>query len=257
LQTTFLIICQLNRLHIEIFPENTVNLPNKKLKLRLNLDRVLLAVALAYLGCILLWLFQKDRLNLPFAAKPQLPAATPKSETPTANPEFIDYLRRSLKRLEREQSTSAAPAPATVKVPTAALPSNTPPATQSPPTVVERIYVPIYPPNQSPPMQSSPSKAKTAPAKAALPPPPSAPSSVPVLTPGAKLLPSASGYTLVGLLESGDVGYALFNINGMTQRFERGEPIGSSGWTLAAVRNQTVVISRNGQQRTIEVGQKF
>lgn len=230
-----------------------MNLLNKKLKLRFTLDRVLLAVALAYLGCILLWLFRQDRLKLPFAAEPQPTPAAPTSETPAANSEFIDYLRRSLNRLEKERTTPTPPAPAATKVPTAALPSTPPPAPPSPPTVVERIYVPIYPPNQP-----SPSKAKSAPAKAALPPPPPpAPASVPVLTSGAKLLPSASGYTLVGLLESDDVGYALFNVNGMTQRFERGEPIGSSGWTLAAIRNQTAIISRNGQQRTVEVGEKF
>jgi hypothetical protein len=244
--------------HIEIYSENSVNLRNKKLNFSLDLDKVLLAIALIYLGGILFWLFRQDRLKLPFAAKPQQPPAAPARQIPAANPEFIDYLRRSLNRLERQQPAAVSPAPATVKVPAAALPSTPPPAPQSPPTVVERIYVPIYPPNQSPPQQPVSSRAKTAPAKVALPPPPPpAPTSVPVLTPGAKLLPSPAGYMLVGLLESGEVGYALFKVNGMTQRFERGEPIGSSGWTLAGVRNQTAVISRNGQQRAIEVGQSF
>jgi hypothetical protein len=243
---------KLNSLYLEIYSENSVNLRNKKLNLSLDLDRVLLSLALIYLGCVLFWLFRQDRLKLPFAAKPQQPPAAPASQPPVANPEFINYMRRQLNQLERKQPASVPPAPATVKVPAAALPSIPAPAPQSPPTVVERIYVPIYPPNQP-----SPSQAKGAPAKVALPPPPPAPSSVPVLTPGAKLLPSAAGYLLVGLLESGEVGYALFKVNGMTQRFERGEPIGSSGWTLAAVRNQTAVISRNGQQRAIEVGQSF
>lgn len=234
-----------------------MNLRNKKLNLSLDLDILLLVVAFIYLGCVLLWLFRQDRLKLPFAAKPpQPPAATKKA--PAVNPEFIDYLRRSFNRLQREQAAAVPLASATLKVPSAVIPRSSP-VPQSPPTVVERIYIPIYPSTPSLPVQSIPSKVPAAPAKVALPPSPSvAPSSVPGLTPVPKALPSpVLGYTLVGLLESGEVGYALFKVNGMARRFEKGEPIGASGWTLAAVRNQTAIISRNGQQRVIEVGQSF
>jgi hypothetical protein len=235
-----------------------VNLRNKKLNLSLDLDVLLLTIAFIYLGCVLLWLFRQDRLKLPFAAKPtQPPAATKKS--PAVNREFIDYLRRSFNRLQREKTAAVPSVSATLKAPNVVVPRPSLPVPQSPPTVVERIYVPMYPPTQSPPVQSVPSKVPVAPAKVTPPPPPSvATSSVPGLAPVPRAVPSpVLGYTLVGLLESGDFGYALFKVNGMAQRFEKGDPIGGSGWTLAAVKNQTAIISRNGQQRAIEVGQSF
>lgn len=235
-----------------------MNLRNKKLNFSLDLDLVLLAVAFIYLGCVLLWLFRQERLKLPFVTKPSQPPVAATTKASAANAEFINYLRRSLNRLQREQTAAVPSAPATLKVPaTLASPRSLVP--QSPPTVIERIYVPIYPTNQSPPVQSVPRSVTAVPGKVALPPPSSvASSSVPALTSVAKASPSPLlGYTLVGLLESGEVGYALFKVNGMAQRFERGEPIGSSGWTLAAVRNQTAIIARNGQQRAIEVGQSF
>ena len=223
-----------------------MNLRNKKLNLTLDLDKVLLGLAFIYLGCVLIWLFRQDRLKLPFANKPSQPPVTETKKTATVNPEFIDYLRRSLNRLEREQTAAVPSAPPPIKVPTAGISSPPTPIPQSPPTVVERIYVPVYPSNQSPPVESYPSSVRVPPAKTPVPPPLSvAPSSVTSLTPGPKAIPSPLGYTLVGLLESGEVGYALFKVNGMDRRFERGELIGNSGWTLAAVRNQTAIISRN------------
>ena len=219
---------------------------------------MLLAVSFIYFGCVLLWLFRQDRLKLPFANKSSQTTVAATKKTTTVNPEFIDYLRRSLNRLEREQTAAVPSASPTLKVAAAAISSPSAPIPQSPPTVVERIYVPIYPSGQSPSFQSPPSSVPVPPAKTQLPPPLSvASSSVPVFTSVPKAIPSPLGYTLVGLLESGDVGYALFKVNGMARRFERGEAIGSSGWTLAAVRNQTAIISRNGQQRVIEVGQGF
>jgi Tfp pilus assembly protein PilP len=69
-------------------------------------------------------------------------------------------------------------------------------------------------------------------------------------------LPGAK-HTLVGLLELGDRSAALFDINGSTQRFNVGEGIGNSGWTLVSVANQEAVIRRNGEVRSVYVGQRF
>lgn len=64
-------------------------------------------------------------------------------------------------------------------------------------------------------------------------------------------------YTLVGLLYLGDRSAALFDITGVTQRIQVGEPIGASGWTLVAVTKDEAIIRRNGEVRSIYAGQKF
>jgi hypothetical protein len=65
------------------------------------------------------------------------------------------------------------------------------------------------------------------------------------------------GHTLVGVLELGNLSAALFEINGLTQKIALGQTIGSSGWTLVSITNQEAVVRRNGEVRSIYVGQKF
>ncbi len=64
-------------------------------------------------------------------------------------------------------------------------------------------------------------------------------------------------YTLTGLLQLGDQSVALFEINGINQRIKAGESIGSSGWNIVSISGQEVVIRRNGEVRSVYVGQKF
>ncbi|SKB11373.1 conserved hypothetical protein [Planktothrix sp. PCC 11201] len=66
-----------------------------------------------------------------------------------------------------------------------------------------------------------------------------------------------TAHTLVGILELGDRSAALFEINGVARRIYVGETIGASGWSLVEVVNQEAVIRRNGEVRTIFVGQQF
>ena len=66
-----------------------------------------------------------------------------------------------------------------------------------------------------------------------------------------------ANHTLVGLLELGDRSAALFDVSGVTQRITVGEAIGASGWILVSVANQEAVIRRNGEVRSVYVGQKF
>jgi len=61
----------------------------------------------------------------------------------------------------------------------------------------------------------------------------------------------------MGLLELGDRSAALFEINGVTRRIHLGESIGSSGWTLVEVANQEAIMRRNGEVRSVYVGQSF
>jgi Tfp pilus assembly protein PilP len=62
---------------------------------------------------------------------------------------------------------------------------------------------------------------------------------------------------LVGVLELGDRSAALFEVNGVPQRVYIGERIGTAGWTLVSVAHQEVMIRRNGDVRSLYIGQQF
>ncbi len=72
-------------------------------------------------------------------------------------------------------------------------------------------------------------------------------------------VPPALQRTLSGVLQAQnpDQSAALFEMNGVTQRYYPGESIGTSGWILVEVKNNQVVIRRNGDVKTIEAGQKL
>ena len=67
--------------------------------------------------------------------------------------------------------------------------------------------------------------------------------------------PIISTYTLVGLLELGSGSAALIEVNGVTRRLSLGERIGD--WSLAEVKNGEAVFRRNGEVRSVFVGQNF
>ncbi|MCP6760862.1 MAG: hypothetical protein NHB32_19440 [Fischerella sp. CENA71] len=86
------------------------------------------------------------------------------------------------------------------------------------------------------------------------------PTSVPVKTEVTAVASAPTpAYILEGLLESENKSKsaALFQINGVTQRVDIGESIGSSGWTLVDVANKEAIIRRNGEVRSIFAGQRF
>ncbi len=66
-----------------------------------------------------------------------------------------------------------------------------------------------------------------------------------------------SSHVLEGLLELGEQSAALFKVNGVTRRIQKGESIGASGWKLVDVANGEAIIRRNGEVRSIFAGQKF
>lgn len=66
-----------------------------------------------------------------------------------------------------------------------------------------------------------------------------------------------SSHVLEGLLELGEQSAALFKVNGVSRRVQKGETIGASGWTLVDVSNGEAIIRRNGEVRSIFAGQKF
>lgn len=69
----------------------------------------------------------------------------------------------------------------------------------------------------------------------------------------------AGVYALVGTLERGEGQQpaALFEVNGSPRWIDIGQSIGNSGWTLSEVTGDRVSVRRNGETRTIYVGQQF
>jgi len=63
--------------------------------------------------------------------------------------------------------------------------------------------------------------------------------------------------TLKGILGNGDRSAVMFELNGVTQSYEKGEKIGGSGWVLIRVEDGNAIVRRNGEVRTLSVGQKI
>jgi hypothetical protein len=209
-----------------------------------SFDKLLLGLAgVALIAAGGLWFYFRSRMAPPVAvAPPSAPQIQQQKDL-----EFLDYVSRSLDRLERD--AKAQRQAATIA---AAVPSPSPSA--SPSTVLERVYIPIY---QSPPAASAlptlpaappvASVPQTAPAAAAPPAPPTA----------APNIAASATHVLIGVLELGDRSAALFEISGTPQRIQIGESIGGSGWTLVSIKNQEAIVRRNGEVRSIYVGQQF
>ncbi len=227
--------------------------PAAKTRLGKFFDRLLLATtALSLLGmAAFLWVSQQRLDNGASVTQ------TPTSSTGQSDAEFLAYLQRSLEvvagKLERGeigQGTSSD------MVPPGALPPMLPPtgvsnpangAVSGPVNVIERVYIP-YQTDQAPsPQQPVPIAPIPQPV------PPQATAQVP----SQPTAPAAAAHVLVGVLELGSRSAALFEINGVSQRVYIGERVGSSGWTLVSVSNEEAVIRRNGEVRSIYIGQRF
>jgi len=221
-----------------------------------SFDKLLLSligVALVAVGGA--WFYFRNRTPAVVAVPP---SATQLQQQ--QNQEFLDYVSRSLDRLERD-----AKAQRQADTIAAAAPSPSPSA--SPSTVLERVYIPIY---QSPvaassalpafpqtasqiaPQTTPPNTSQIAPQNT----PPNAPqpASQPTAAPN---IAAAATHVLIGVLELGDRSAALFEISGTPQRIQIGESIGGSGWTLVSIKNQEAIVRRNGEVRSIYVGQQF
>ncbi len=64
-------------------------------------------------------------------------------------------------------------------------------------------------------------------------------------------------HVLVGILNLGSRSAALFDLDGSSQRAYVGDRIGVSNWTLVSVNGQDVVVRRDGEVRSIYIGQRF
>lgn len=316
--------------------DNTASAPVKRSgwsieKLLLGLGITSLVVTLALL------LANQLKLTLPWSGNSSSSSSVGEnSQLSASDSQFVSYMLRSLQvidhRSKTKQNTTATASPASTTNQASAnlqsLPTNGNRllGASQPQTVLERVYIPVYPsqspapqaasqptvrpsvqaaapvqrppaqaqaaapvqkppaqtqaarPAQKPPAQAQAARpaqkppaqvqapspvARLSPPPVALAPAPAPAAPPPAPAPDAPSLPDASSqaaavrHTLVGLLELGDRSAALFEVSGVTQRFNVGESIGNSGWTLVSVANQEAVIRRNGEVRSVYVGQKF
>ncbi|NES93869.1 MAG: hypothetical protein F6K32_01205 [Desertifilum sp. SIO1I2] len=237
-----------------------------------TLDRVLLlALGAAIAVPLILWAATQGRFEplkrwqLAVAPAPVEPVS-PQVEA-NANSQFANYMQRSLELIDRQAATATATPNPTANPAPVSEDSNQAQASNRVPTVLERVYIPVY----QPPPPAPPPTVAAAPAAPAAPAPPVAPPTVAVMPapppppslPNVAVAPSPAlppipeqVHTLVGVLELGDRSAALFEVEGATRRVGIGEQIGN-GWTIVEIANQEAVIRRNGEVRSVYVGQKF
>ncbi len=260
-------------------------------------EKALFGTACASLVAVVAWLVIQNKFPLPFFANGSQEVAQV-SSTQEEDP-FAKYMRQSLEAIDSQAKVSqegngAIPPGVPPGVTPYPLPSNFPVAPQGQKTL-ERVYIPVFPPNQSsagaalranpqvspvpksstklsqPKEDKAPAKEDKAPNQAPTPQStsPSVPSSQPQSSNAVESDPtevaieannaanSVLKHTLVGILESGNSSAALFEISGVTQHIGLGEDIGSSGWKLVDVADGKATIRRNGEVRSIYAGQGF
>lgn len=226
-----------------------------------TMNRALLGAAgLMLLATLGVWLQQRQSAEMMVTAPAAAPVAAPGVET---NAEFLEYLRRSLEVIAQNATTTAPAATTSVgdvavalngtngvglpPVGTNVLPSGVASGLPSVPgsvNVIERVYVP-YPSSQVTAAVPTPAGSGVA----------STPSGGG--TAGTPTAAAQNPQTLLGVLELGDRSAALFEIGGVPQRVYIGERVGNSGWLLVSVANEEAVVRRNGEVRTLYIGQQF
>lgn len=210
------------------------------------------AVCLSTLAALGFW-WMRQQPTLQTATAPAVVTTTPTGSDETA---FGDYLKRSLQVIRGERSAQRDSQSATVAT------SPAPPAGNQPtgqPGVIERVFVPFLQPGTNPQANVNPGGSPSG-AVATLPAPntqttgPASSSNQPGSVPS---IAAVGTYELVGVLELGDRSAALFEIDGASQRVYIGETIGGSGWSIVSIDNEEVVVRRNGEVRSIYIGQQF
>ena len=185
--------------------------------------------------------------------QPTLQSVTPPvvPTTPTVSQEtaFGEYLTRSLRVIGGERSAQTESQRTGVIAAAPSTPSSNQ-VTTGKPGVIERVFVPLLQPGTTARTPSNPSSTAAIPS---LP----APNAAPGQAAPAPSIATASSYELVGVLELGDRSAALFEVDGSSQRVYIGETIGGSGWSIVSISNEEVVVRRNGEVRSIYIGQQF
>ncbi|MGK7927033.1 MAG: hypothetical protein AB4290_17620 [Spirulina sp.] len=259
-------------------------------------DKILFGIACCSLLGVGIWLFSLWQLQSNTSSpEPPLPEPQNEAQTPSIPPgqdaPFIQYMLRSLAAIARQPEMPQVRQTASMPTPTSDRATETPSNSTTSPQVIERVYIPVYPPNPNTATPNSLSEAIAPPPPSPERSQPNASSSPTPVNAGETTLPNPPDESLsaaredglpnfdeteipresfdnapvppqyniklAGVLESGENSGALFRIDNATQRIQLGEAIGTSGWTLIGIEGQTAVIRRNGEIRSIYVGQTF
>ncbi|MBD2099180.1 hypothetical protein H6F90_29385 [Trichocoleus sp. FACHB-591] len=237
-----------------------------------SFDKILLGAACASIvGIILIWLGSQGKLGRFFPTSNSSSVITTPAPTTKelADAQFGAYVQQSLETIAQLENPGkqVAAVPTTAPqsagtLPTVPVTGNLAQPLTRIPSALERIYtlpkIPQRPYNRPVPAPVAPVVPRPVVVRPVVPMPSVAPApvaSVPI-APAAPAAP-APQVTLQGVVEWGDRSAALFEIGGSTQRINLGEGIGSSGWTLVKVSNKEAVIRRNGEVRSVYVGQQF
>lgn len=274
-------------------------------QLNQHADKILFAIACLSLLGVGVWFLTRGRVNLnPPTVQPTLPAPQNEAKVPadrSKDAPFIDYMLRSLKTIASKPESTQSQQAVTLPTPTSNLNAQPPATSSASPQVIERVYIPVYPPNPTPatPNNLSDAVIPTPPTEEKQPEPSPSPTPIdagepaPANSPDTTLpsppperlgayrqdeLPDFEGANipiesfdppdtpptteeynikLAGVLEAGDNSGALFRIDDSTKRIAIGETIGESGWILVGVEGQTAIMQKDGEIRSIYVGQIF
>ncbi|MDX1976817.1 MAG: hypothetical protein SFT94_04010 [Pseudanabaenaceae cyanobacterium bins.68] len=187
------------------------------------------------------WLYQNKLIQI---ARPT-PALSPGQQEAQI---FAQKTRMEIAALNIKAAKSVTPPPTQPPASTAVLP-------------VQPIYVPVYQPPVIPEPQAPQISAPLVPPPPAPVAPPLAKASPDPVKPAQPIVPlgsnSASKFKLVGILAFGEQSAAMVEINGAFQTIKMNSPIGDSGWVLTGLNQQEAILQRNGETRSVSVGQKF
>lgn len=236
-------------------------------------ERLLLIGSSATLVAVALWMAVNDRLMPQFLSEPTAVVEVGADAQVVAEPIFANYVQRALDNIDRQPASQPIPVAGQPQGGIPLAPDQNPAINGQNPQVIERIYIPVYPPEAGvgtqPPAQSAPPVVITSPPVTSPRPQPVQPqSAIPNLIsppPPLSMVPTLPAppaaakdvYTLSGVLDSGDRSAALFNVNGVTQRYKVGETIGASNWKIISLRANQVLIGQGGQTKTLYAGESF
>lgn len=243
-----------------------------------HLGKIVFALSSSYLIFVAWWLAGHSYYGqlFPFSALRTVLNISGQ-EISAADLQFIDYMERSLESIHSEESTELSNSgnkqenSEVVYVPVYNLTKNNSPLPMNHSNLPfpshssinnSSLPIPIIPP--PPPIKSSTSAfsrssmsmSKSNRKKVSL------PTSLPSSPISSNIIPKSNtstlkNYTLLGIFELGKRSAALFKVDGVTKRIWVGEKLNNEGWTLDSVTNQKAKITRQGEIRSLSVGEKF
>lgn len=250
-------------------PEVDELIASKPPKLQSNRFQKFLAIAfgLTALTAASVWLVQRGTVQRLFAMAAQEPPAistsTPvKALSADTTPQFVRYMQRSLENIDRKAATKpasvipfknalppipvtgdSAKTPVVINVPSVSSPLPVTPAVSKTPQELNQVLARLTSALER--LSINPASVRTTPS-----------ASLPVAVQSSVIEPQR---LLRGIAIATDPTQSaiLFEMNGVTQRYYIGESIGSSGWSVVDISNNYVTIRRNGEVRSISIGQKL